>query len=123
MSDIVKRLRAHPDPDDTVTVQLRTMVAQCHEAADEIEALRGGVMLHADTRRMLQADNERLRADNERLNELFALKWDATQSSETAAVHADNERLRKIIGYLEDHADIPISVRQDARRHALEPKP
>lgn len=40
MTDIVERLRGHPGPDDSVTVQFRTMVAQRHEAADEIERLR-----------------------------------------------------------------------------------
>jgi hypothetical protein len=51
-----------------------------HRRSDEIHELR--------------AEIERLRQDNERLRELFALKWDATQSAETEGMKAENERLR-----------------------------
>jgi hypothetical protein len=40
---------------------------------------------------------------------------------EVIATRAEIERLKRIIGYLEDHADIPIAIRLEAR--ALGPKP
>lgn len=41
MTGIVWRLRAHPGEGQTITEQFRNMVAQRHEAAAEIERLRG----------------------------------------------------------------------------------
>jgi hypothetical protein len=41
----------------------------------------------------LMRERDDLRAEVERLNELFALKWDATQSAETETLRAEIERL------------------------------
>ena len=61
MTDIVERLRAHPGSEDSVTIQFRTMVAQRHEAADEIERLRAAIrkylshqLSHAESYKVFQ---------------------------------------------------------------------
>jgi septal ring factor EnvC (AmiA/AmiB activator) len=90
MSDIIERLRGHPGPDDTVTVQFRTMIEQRHEAAAEIERLKTKFFEAVTISQDRAAEIERLRR---RLNEVDAqlTAEDHIHARECMALRAEKE--------------------------------
>jgi hypothetical protein len=82
----------------------------CDRIAAEIERLN--IRIRQDAEAAFQYLNE-----IDRLKELVAALREEKEKLyiNVANRDAEIERLKAIIGYLEDHADIPISVRRDAR--------
>jgi hypothetical protein len=67
MSDIVERLRHEPSNEDRNRLRSGYVGQLMREAAAEIERLRTGNLVAADTLRSYEREVERLRAENESL--------------------------------------------------------
>lgn len=100
----IERLRAERDRLKSEQIDLRFRISELEFQREAAPAGRG--------------ENERAVAECARLNELFALKWDATQSAETEAARARIERLEAALqaseslkrGYLDRIERLEASV-------------